>query len=186
MNESSKKWKLTRKGEPIDLKLFDARFDWYINNRTGKEVKMVHVDAADAVCVVALDHSGRVILVRQFRFGVEKETLEAPGGLVDAGESPLDAAKRELAEETGYTGGEWTFLQTVQSNPVFMNNQIHQFLAVGVEKTRALTLDGGENIEVEVHDPSFLKKAYEEGLVRHPHTMTALLRVFDLWEKVSL
>jgi ADP-ribose pyrophosphatase len=98
---------------------------------------------------------------------------------------PLEAAQRELAEETGYTGGKWTFLQSIQSNPVFMNNQIHQFLAVGVEKTEEQNLDEGENIEVELHDPSFLKKAYEEGLIRHPHTMTAILRVFDLWEKVS-
>lgn len=185
MEEPSNKWELTRKGEAIDLKLFQARFDWYLNKRTGKEEKMVFVDADDAVCVVALDKTGKVILVRQFRFGVEKDTLEAPGGLVDEGETPLDAAKRELEEETGYTGGEWTFLQTVQSNPVFMNNQIHQFLAVGVEKTKNLKLDNGENIEVELHEPEYLKTAYEKGLVRHPHTLTALLRVFDLWEKVS-
>ena len=82
MENPSNKWELTKKGEAIDLKLFQARFDWYLNKRTGKEEKMVFVDADDAVCVVALDKSGKVILVRQFRFGVEKDTLEAPGGLV--------------------------------------------------------------------------------------------------------
>jgi 8-oxo-dGTP pyrophosphatase MutT (NUDIX family) len=186
MKNPTNKWELIRKGEFIDLKLFKARFDWYLNKRNNEEDKMVFLDAADAVCVVALTTNGTLLLVKQFRFGVEEETLEAPGGLVDADEDKLIAAQRELREETGFTGGNWTFLQTIQSNPVFMNNYIHQYLAVGVEKTDELKLDIGENIEVVEIQPEDLKDLYEKGLIRHPHTMTALLKVFDLWEKVPL
>jgi 8-oxo-dGTP pyrophosphatase MutT (NUDIX family) len=180
------KWKFLRRGEAIDLKLFKARFDWYVNLRNGLEVKMVAVDSKDAVNVVAMTPSGKMVMVRQFRFGIEADTLELPGGLVDEGETPEFAAKRELLEETGYSGGTWKFLHTIQSNPVFMNNRIYQFLAVGVEKTAALSLDEGENIEVLEMTLDELKAAYRTELLRHPHTLTALTKVFDLWEKESV
>lgn len=186
MNPKSSGWKLLRRGEPIDLKLFKARFDWYLNERNGREIKMVVVDSQDAVNVVALTGEGNLVLVRQFRFGVELDTLELPGGLVEPGESSLTAARRELEEETGYTGGAWQLLHVVQSNPVFMNSYIHQYLAVGVTKSGEVHLDDGENIEVVELSPSEMKDAYENGLIRHPHTLSGLAKVFDLWEKVKL
>ncbi|MEZ4980545.1 MAG: hypothetical protein R2769_02955 [Saprospiraceae bacterium] len=82
MKNQTNKWELIEKF--VDLKLLKARFDWYLNKRNNEEDKMVFLDAADAVCVVALTTKGTLLLVKQFRFGVEEETLEAPGGLVDA------------------------------------------------------------------------------------------------------
>ena len=71
-----------------------------------------------------------LILVEQYRHGVDNITLEIPGGAVDKGEKSLDAAKRELLEETGHTSSEWVSLGEVQANPAFMTNTCATFLAL--------------------------------------------------------
>ncbi len=182
MPNTSKFWKLLRRGEPVDLKLFKARFDYYKNLRNNVEQKMVAIDAPDAVAIVALNKDKKAIMVRQYRFGIEADTIELPGGIVDPGEDALTAAKRELKEETGYTGGTWSSLDYIYSNPVYMNSKVLHFLATDVEKTDELKLDDGENIEVLLMDESALREAWKSGLLRHPHSLMGLLRVFDLWK----
>lgn len=186
MKKEHKYWKLLRRGELIPLKLFKGHFDYYLNKRTGKEEKMIVVRSRDAGNVVAITKEGKAVMVRQFRFGIEADTIEIPGGLIEKGEDPMEAVKRELLEETGYSGGEWQFLQTIESNPVYMDGLIHQYVAVGVEKTGAQHLDPGENIEVEEMSEADLKDAFESGIMRHPHTLTGLMRVFDFFGKVKI
>lgn len=183
MSKEHKYWKLLRSGDLMNLKLFKGHFDYYLNKRTGKEEKMIVVRSRDAANVVAITKEGKAVMVKQYRFGIKDDTIEVAGGLVDKGEDPLEAAKRELAEETGYTGGEWQFLQTIQSNPVYMDGLIHQYIATGVKKTTEQKLDPGENIEVIEMTESDLQKAYQEGTIRHPHTMTGLMKVYDLYGK---
>lgn len=182
----NKFWKLLRKGETTDLKLFKGRFDFYLNKRTGKEERMVVMHSRDAANVLALTKEGKIVMVKQFRFGIEEDTIEVPGGLVEKGEDPMVAAQRELLEETGYSGGKWSSLGYIHSNPVYMRGMIHQYLAVGVEKTDAQTLDAGENIEVLEITPEELKVFYKNESLRHPHTMTCISKVFDLYEKVKV
>lgn len=186
MAKEHKYWKLLRRGELIPLKLFKGHFDFYLNKRTGKEEKMIVVRSRDAGNVVAITKEGKVVMVRQFRFGIEADTIEVPGGLIEKGEDSMEAVKRELLEETGYSGGKWQFLQTIQSNPVYMDGLIHQYLAVGVEKTGEQHLDPGENIEVEEMSEADLKEAFESGIMRHPHSLTGLMRVFDFFGKVEV
>ena len=79
---------------------------------------------ADAVSVVATTADGRLILVRQFRAGSGRDSLETPGGLLNPGEDPLAAGARELLEETGYAGDPPRSLGTVWSNPSLMTSKI--------------------------------------------------------------
>lgn len=104
----------------------------------------------DWVNVVAITTAKQLVLVRQFRHGLETVTLEIPGGMVDAGETPAQAACRELAEETGYAAGKLTALASVSVNPAIQNNRCHLFLATDCTLTGPQALDGTESIAVEL------------------------------------
>lgn len=98
--------------------------------------------------VIAITKDGQMVLVRQYRHGLGRTCFELVAGCVEEGEEPVTAAKRELQEETGYTGGEWSEMMVFTCNASAMNNLSHSFLAIGVEKTDSQHLDASEDIEV--------------------------------------
>ena len=83
--------------------------------------------------VVAVTTDRKVVLVRQYRYGLRAVHFEIPGGVVDPGEDPLEAAQRELLEETGFGGGQWQPLISLCANPALQTNLTDSFLAIGVE-----------------------------------------------------
>lgn len=89
----------------------------------------------DWVNVIAITKDGKFVMERQYRHGLQVNSTEIPCGVMEQGEAPLQAAQRELLEETGYTGGEWSEIMTICANPGSQNNLTHCFLAKGVEKT---------------------------------------------------
>lgn len=101
------------------------------------------------VNVVAITKQKEVVLVQQYRHGSEKTLLELPsGGMEKTDSSPVEAIKRELAEETGYTGSEFIHTCTISANPANHNNLTYCFLALDVELTRDIYLDETEQIKV--------------------------------------
>src|SRR5215210_2608315 len=106
------------------------------------------VERPDAAIVFPLTQGGEVVLVRQYRPPLERMELGLPAGLVEEGEKPEAAAKRELREETGYSGGEWEYLSSVASSPSLKDNWAYLFLARGVEETSAPDPDEHELVEV--------------------------------------
>jgi ADP-ribose pyrophosphatase len=106
------------------------------------------IERPDAAIVFPLTESGEVVLVRQYRPPIGMMELGLPAGLVEEGERPDEAARRELAEETGYTGGEWEPLGSVASSPSLKDNWAYLFLARGVEETAPPDPDEHELIEV--------------------------------------
>jgi ADP-ribose pyrophosphatase len=106
------------------------------------------IERPDAAIVFPITESGEVVLVRQYRPPIRMMELGLPAGLVEEGESPDAAARRELSEETGYTGGEWEPLGSVASSPSLKDNWAYLFLASGVEETTAPDPDEHELVEV--------------------------------------
>ncbi len=106
------------------------------------------LERPDAAIIFPLTKEGEVVLVRQYRPPLERMELGLPAGLVEDGERPEAAARRELLEETGYSGGEWETLGSLASSPSLKDNWAYLFLARGVEETALPDLDEHELVEV--------------------------------------
>jgi len=162
-----------------DLGIFKIRFDHQKNQRNNYVLRAVVLEAQDSANVVAITPNQEIILVRQYRFGIQKETLEIPGGMVEEGEDIQAGCARELLEETGYSSTNWSSMGTIQSNPVYMDSLLHQFIATDVELTNEhLELDAGEQIEVVKMPISKVKELILNRTIQHPHTLTALMQYF--------
>ena len=184
MMQEDNKWELTKSEAGPDLAIFNVRFDYQKNLRNGKVLKATVLESADSVNVVVVTRSQKVVLVRQLRFGTQTETFELPGGLIDEGEDHKTAAIRELKEETGYTATNWQYLGAIQANPVFMDSEIHHWLVTDAMKTDDIKLDEGENIDFYEIDKETLVEMVKNGMIKHPHTLTALSRVFKIWDPI--
>ncbi len=106
------------------------------------------LERPDAAIIFPLTTSDEVVLVRQYRPPIERIELGLPAGLVEEGEDPKKAARRELLEETGYGGGEWEPLGSLASSPSLKDNWAHLYLARGVELTSPPSPDEYERVEV--------------------------------------
>lgn len=173
-------WHKLRSEEGPSLLIAEARFDTVVNPRNQAELRRLVLDVAPWVNVVALDTEGRAVCVRQWRFGTEAVTTEIPGGVVDRDEDPLEAARRELREETGYTSDDWTSLGVVEPNPAFQNNLCHHYLARGARLTHPTDPDIGEDIQVVLLDAQELHEGIRSGSIRHSLVVSAVCRVLDL------
>jgi len=124
-----------------DGKLIDVTVE-----RWGEHEREI-VEHPGAVAIVAVDADENVVLVRQLREPARKKLLELPAGTLDAGEEPLASAKRELAEETGLSGGQWRRGPSFWTTPGFCRELMHVFFAEGVEEGEQ-QLEADESIEL--------------------------------------
>lgn len=174
-------WQKVRSEPGPDLGILNVRFDWLKHPTEDRILKRLVLESVDWINVVALTEDGQSVMVEQYRFGVGSCTLETPGGMVDSGETPLQAAQRELKEETGYSGGRWKSLGAVQPNPAIHSHLCHHFLAEGVTKNDSQDLGQGEAIAVHLYTIDQVRSAIVDGSLRHVLAISALSRVFDLW-----
>lgn len=151
--KKDKNWELIKSEPAIDLNIVKIRHDFYKNPRNQKVVKTIAIEGNNAVNVIARTQAGKIIMVRQFRFGIGDYTLEVPGGMIDEGEVVLTAAQREVREETGYVGDNWQYLGNVLSNPVWMDSTIHHYYMENALLKYELELDEAEDVEIILLSP---------------------------------
>ena len=163
----AERWKRLHSKIVGSYRIFTIREDRYLLPRNHQERPFYILESNDWVNVIPLTEEGEVILIRQFRFGIEEVTLEIPGGIVEPGQTPLEAGQRELLEETGYQSDQWEYLGFVHPNPAFLNNRCHSFVARGVKKVAEIRQEESEEIEtLQVPYPA-IRDFIGEGAIAH-------------------
>lgn len=150
----------------------------------GESGKYIVMDAPDWVIVIPR-LGENFLMVKQWRHGNQSLSIEFPGGVINRGEKPEDAAKREMEEETGYKAGKITYLGSANPNPALMRNKVHFFAAEDLVATGEQHLDEDEFVEY-LHIPC--EDVYANiGSEEYPHAlmMSALLR-YKLWKEKQL
>lgn len=143
------------------------------------------VKAPDWVNVVALTPDRQLVLVRQFRFGIDDFSLEIPGGVIDAGEDPVAAGLRELREESGYAGTRARLLGSVHPNPAMQSNRCHLVLVEDARPTEALEWDRDEEFEIFTRPVDEVYALVQAGRITHSLVLDALLLFAPHWERLK-
>ena len=142
------KWKKNSSEYLLKNKIFSMREDLVTSPKLGSDHRVWVMETPTWVNIIPITTNGEVILVNQYRFGMEKSSLEIPGGMSDPGEDPKVAAIRELKEETGFIGDKVIEIGRVESNPAIMSNHTYTYLATDCKKASDQSLDGTEDIEI--------------------------------------
>ena len=176
-----------KQGESIltSTRIFDLRTARYRHpvRKTERDFYVVH--SPDWVNVVALTPDHKLVLVRQFRFGVDDFSIEIPGGVMDPGEEPIAAGLRELREETGYIGKNARILGRVHSNPAILSNACHFVFVEQVEHVAELKWDADEEIEVMIVPVDEVYAMVHSGRITHSLVLDAMLCFWPYWTELK-
>ncbi len=156
------------KGKILDVRSLDVELP---NGRRSKRDIVRHPGAA---AVVALTDSGKIVLVRQYRTALDRVTVEIPAGKLDPGEDPLECAKRELREETGFTPRLIRYLTTIATSCGFSDELIHIYFATQLEFDGA-SPDDDEFVNVDLVPLSELIDAVLDGKIEDAKTVVGAL-----------
>jgi ADP-ribose pyrophosphatase len=156
-----------------DFDVFRVRRTKARSPRTG-EVHEFHVlDLPCCVKVIALTNDGTIVLVEQFRHAVERMSLEFPAGVVEPGEEPVQAAQRELEEETGYRARSTELLVEFDPDPAIQANSVQLIVARGCTADGNRHQDDGEDVRVRLVRPEEISELIRAGVIRHSVAISA-------------
>jgi 8-oxo-dGTP pyrophosphatase MutT (NUDIX family) len=181
-----KPWPLVRSEPRGDFRIFKLRVDRKVSPRTHREHDFIVLDCANWVNVIALTPDDQLVMVEQFRHGVNEVELEIPGGVMDKSDaSPVEAGLRELLEETGYEGENAHLLGQVHANPAIMNNTCFTVLVENCRMTSGTQFDHGEDLVTRLVPVADIPRLVTEGKIRHSLVVVALYH-FELWRRKKL
>ncbi len=146
---------------------------------TTSEFTVIH--APDWVNVVATTPDRQMVLVRQFRYGINAPSLEIPGGIIEAGETPMHAGIRELREETGFVGNHSRFLGRIHPNPAIQDNACHLIWVENAMNHGELAWDEHEDMEIVTLPIDEVYALAHAGEITHSLVLNGLLLFAPHW-----
>lgn len=141
----------------------------------GKIFDSYIIDAPEWVNIIGVTDKDEILLIEQFRFGSNTIELEIPGGVIEKGENPVDGARREFEEETGFSSDEFIEIGCVNANPAIMNNKCYTFLAKNIYKKGAQSLDPDEIIDYKLIKYSEVREKLKKGKITNAYVVAAFL-----------
>lgn len=175
------RWKKLGQESVAATRIFSLCRHRYLHPRRHDERDFVVIDSPDWVNVLALTPDKRLVLVRQFRFGIDDFSLEIPGGVIEPGEDALAGGLRELREETGYAGRNARIIGRVHPNPAIQNNTCHLVLVEDAMPVTDTQWDHDEEIAVSTLPVDEVYALAQTGQITHALVLNALLFFAPLW-----
>jgi ADP-ribose pyrophosphatase len=166
--------KITSSREVYQCKLFRVTEDHAVDLKTGFEIQRSVVRHAGSAVMMAVDERNRVLLVRQYRLPARKNLWELPAGRLDPGEKPLQAARRELIEETGYRARRWTRLASFWVSPGYVEERMTIYLATDLTAGEATPMDD-ERIETRWFTRQEIARMIQSGKIEDAKTMIGFM-----------
>ena len=173
-------WRELERKTIAKCRIFDVERSVAASPVDGEPREFDLIKSTDWAQIVPVTADDEVVLVRQYRHGTRRVTVEIPGGLIDPGEEPATAALRECLEETGYRARVALPLGVVRPNPAMFDNRLHAFYAVDVEPERAVQNTGSEITEVVLVPVSDLEELLVAGEIDHALVAATLWRYLSL------
>ncbi len=168
-----KPWLTHKRERVLDCRVFAVESTERENPSTKQRGRFFVLDSPDWVNIIPITRDNSVILVRQYRHGMDGMTLELPGGLVEKGEDPRIAAQRECEEETGFRSqDEAILLGSCQPNPAIQNNITYSYMWLDCDRTGRQSFDQHEDIEVVEVPLDQLDALVDSGDIRHTLVLT--------------
>ena len=169
-----KKWQILSSKEMIDCFIFKVKQNTSKSPLTNREHNFYILDSKNWANIIAITPENKIIMVRQYRHGVDDITLEIPAGIMEINDpTPETTIKRELLEEAGYEAKIVIMLGSVFPNPAFLNNMCTTFVARDVIKTKEQNLDNTENIGIEEVELEKIPELIKGGKILHSLTIAA-------------
>lgn len=182
-NKDDKKWEVLDSEYLFHEPWLTARRD-HIRQPSGVEMENYYVlEYPEWVNIIAITRDGHFLMERQYRHACGITAIEIPAGCAEPGETPMEAAKRELMEETGYSGGEWSLFMDVCPNPGSFTNTSWTFLAVGVEPTDKPHLEETEDIDIFLMTEEEVRRKLENNEFRQALMVAPLWKYFALKDR---
>jgi len=171
-------WPVVSSKMELATRIFKLRTDTARHPKTGRLHPFHILESPDWVNVVALTPDREMVLIRQYRMGTGEVTLEIPGGLIEPGDTPAEAALRELKEETGFIPGPSSppprRIGLVKPNPAFLDNTCYTYLVEEVVPGGGQEMDPAEDIAVDLVPASELSGLVAGGRIDHGLVLNAL------------
>ena len=175
----NQKWDIIQSEYLIRSKWLTVRKDW-VRTSKGIQIKDFYIlEYSDWVNVIAKTTEGKYIMERQYRHGIQQCVYELCAGICDPGGIPIDAAKRELLEETGYSGGTWSLIGKYAPNPSAMTNFCYAFFADGVSQYSEPVQELTEDIQVLLVDETELLELMCSGDILEGVMLAPLWQFFN-------